>query len=139
MGPIKGVFKTEIIKQQALSLHPLILMVLCEMTAWAWAQGLPVVITETVTNEAQDAQFNRISPSHREGRAFDMSTRGWDEARINEFMSVFSKKYQSIAAIGLKTGKPELIVRHDTGHGDHFHVQINRSYAINLPTLPIGG
>jgi hypothetical protein len=97
---------------------------------YASVRGLPVSITETVTTPEEDQKLKRVSKSHAEGRAFDLSTRGWDEQDIALFMKNFNQKYAAVAAIG-GSGKPTLIVRHDTGHGDHFHFQINAKYALH--------
>lgn len=103
---------------------------------WAWANGLPLVITETFTTIDEDQKLNRVSPSHREGRAFDAIPNNhdrsalWPKEKIAEFIAVFSKKYSAIAALGLKDGKPQLVVFHDTGTGLHFHVQINKKFAV---------
>ena len=110
-------------------MHPLVLMLMGEMTAWAWSQRLPVVITETFTTLDEDLALKRVSSTHREGRAFDMSTKGWSQNSIDQFIELFSKKYQGVAA-QTSDGKPLLILHHDSGHGDHFHVQLNRAYSI---------
>ncbi len=89
------------------------------------------MVTETVTTKAEDKALKRVSDSHQEGRAFDVSTRGWNDWGIQEFMSSFESKYKALGAIGHKDGKPVLIVRHDTGRGDHFHIQINKKYAVS--------
>lgn len=129
-GGMRSAFKTPLVRERSLSLHPIAWMILAEAVVWASARSLPVSITETVTTYEEDARLNRISVSHSEGRAFDMSTRGWDEESIALFMKNFETKYGAVAAIG-RSGKPSLIVRHDTGSGDHFHVQINSKYALH--------
>lgn len=126
---IRSSFKTDIIRDRALFLHPLTLMILCDAVHWARVRDLPASISETVTSPEEDKALNRVSDSHSEGRAFDLSTRGWDEESIAKFIEEFNRRYGSLAAIG-GSGKPALIVRHDTGRGDHFHVQINKKYAI---------
>jgi len=131
-GGIRKAFKTSEIKDRSLFIHPLAMMIMAEMIHWAHVRGIPVSITETLTTEEEDSKLKRVSTSHREGRAFDISTRGWTEDQIKLFMEDFSKKYASLAAIG-SSGNPALIVRHDTGRGDHFHVQINRKWALIKP------
>jgi hypothetical protein len=131
-GGIRKAFKTSEIKDRSLFIHPLTMMIMAEMIHWAQIRGIPVSITETLTTEEEDSKLKRVSSSHREGRAFDISTRGWTEDQIKLFTEDFSKKYASLAATG-SSGNPALIVRHDTGRGDHFHVQINRKWALIKP------
>jgi hypothetical protein len=128
---IASCFKTPLIKERSLGLHPLTLMILADAVHWARVRGLPASITETVTTAAEDKALNRVSDSHAEGRAFDMSTRGWDEESIAKFTEEFSKRYGAIAAFG-KSGNPALIVRHDSGRGDHFHIQIAKKFQVQV-------
>lgn len=128
-GTIRSAFKTPLIRDRSLFLHPLALMILCDAVHWARVRGLPANIAETVTTAAEDKSLNRVSDSHAQGRAFDLSTRGWDEDSIARFIEEFTRRYGALAAIG-GSGNPALIVRHDTGRGDHFHIQINKKYAI---------
>jgi hypothetical protein len=113
-------------------------MMMAEMVMWAWLENLPFVVTETFTTFDEDMKLKRKSVTHREGRAFDVSTRDWPEDKIKSFMEFFEKKYDTIAAISTTTGGPLLIVRHDTGSGDHMHVQINKKFAV-ADTITKGG
>jgi len=131
---IRSSFKTKTISDRALFLHPLALMILCDAVHWARVRNLPANIAETVTTPSEDKALNRVSDSHAQGRAFDLSTRGWDEESIAKFIEEFNRRYGSLAAIG-SSGNPALIVRHDTGRGDHFHIQINRKYAVTYGEL----
>lgn len=131
-GGIRKAFKTQEIRSRSLYLHPLTMMIMAEMIHWAHIRAIPVSVTETLTTEEEDSKLKRVSKSHQEGRAFDLSTRGWTEDQIKLFTEEFSKKYASLAATG-SSGSPALIVRHDTGRGDHFHVQINRKWALLNP------
>lgn len=129
MPSIDSTFKTPKVQSRAFKLHPLLVMIMGEMIAWAWTQRLPTVITETFTTLDEDLALKRTSSTHREGRAFDMSTAGWPKASIDQFIEIFSKKYSGLAALGA-SGQPVLILHHDSGFGDHFHVQIARAYSI---------
>lgn len=128
--PIDVVFKDEKIGNSFLGLHPLCVMLLGEMCAWAWNHSLPFIITETLTTEEEDKLLKRVSRTHREGRAFDISDRNWRAYNITEFVSFFNHKYKEIAAV-TTSGAPALVVHHDAGTGTHFHIQINSQYAIN--------
>jgi hypothetical protein len=126
---ISSVFKTAQIQARSLYLHPFVFMLLCEACMWAWVNDLPFVVTDTRSTPEEDGKLNRVSSTHREGRAFDSSTKGWTKEKIDECMRLFGTKYAAIAAQG-SDGKPRLIVHHDTGHGDHLHWQINKKFAV---------
>jgi len=111
-------------------LHPLLIMVIGDMNLYCHDNNLPFVITETVTTLAQDKKLKRVSSSHREKRSFDSSLRGWEESEIKTFIAHFSEKYKDIAAISGSTFKPRLIVRHNSGAGDHMHFQIHSKFTI---------
>ena len=123
------IFKHKKDHKRFMYLHPLILSVLFDMQYWCNERNIPFKITSTVSSEKEDEKLKRVSSSHRTGRAFDMSVQGWDKKRINEFRTVFNNKYNHIAAISGYTNQPTLIVYHNSGHGDHFHVQIHSKYS----------
>jgi hypothetical protein len=110
-------------------LHPLLVDVMADMYTWAVDNELPFVITETVTTAQEDAKLGRTSASHRECRAFDLSSRDWKHDQIVEFVKHFNFKYSDIAAISKFAPVATLVVYHDSGHGPHFHVQIHAKYA----------
>ena len=45
-------------------------------------------------------------------------------------MDHFNLKYKHLGATGAKSGEPVLIVHHDSGHGAHFHVQMNKAHMV---------
>lgn len=93
-----------------------------EIKDWCIKNECTFLITETKTTDAEDRVLNRVSKTHQEGRAIDLSCREWKKENIEEFIAYFSHKYAHIAAVGMSG--PRLIVHHDSGHGAHFHVQI---------------
>jgi hypothetical protein len=111
-------------------MHPLCIMLMGEMAHWSISNGMPFVITETFTTAEEDLKLNRISATHREARAFDISTREWTDDKIKDFQDFFNTKYESIAAVSSTTGGPTLVIYHNAGTGNHFHVQISKNYAI---------
>ena len=85
-----------------------------------------LIITDIISNEAEDKALGRVSASHREGRAYDFRTWNLPEEFLARVEKEFETRYKNWAAISSKTGKPELIVYHDNGNGKHGHVQIRR-------------
>lgn len=110
-------------------LSPVLLMVMCDVIAWALDKQIPVKITDSITSPKEDESLNRVSSTHRECRAFDVSARGWTKDQIDECVRVFSMKYRYLAALG-SDGSPRLVYVHDAGTGNHLHFQIHRRYAL---------
>lgn len=97
-----------------------------------WAQEhlkRDLVITETVTTQAEDAALKRVSNSHATGRAFDISSKGWNQNDIDALAKALRDRYGAVGAISSKTQKPNLVVVHNAGTGNHFHVQVSNEYA----------
>lgn len=127
-------FKTELIKERAQFLHETVGDLMYAMSEWCEKRGVPFVVTDTVSTMEEDRKLARVSATHREARAFDVSVREWLSLVTNEFISHFEKEWGAMAAIGMQTGEPTLILQHEVGHeGQHFHVQLNRTFAIADP------
>ena len=107
------------------------MLVLCDVILWARAKQLPVVISDAVTTMEEDQKLARVSSTHREGRAFDLSTRGWAKDSIDECVRVFGFKYRHLAALG-QDGNPRLVYFHNAGTGDHLHFQVAKRFAMPL-------
>lgn len=120
------------VKERLLHLHPNALMVLCDVIKWAIEKQIKLVISDAVTTKQEDEALNRVSSTHRESRAFDISTRGWTKDDIDECVRVFSLKYRHMAAIGTD-GQPRLVYFHNAGYGAHLHFQIHKKFALPLP------
>lgn len=100
-----------------------------EMSAWLsnnyqWT----MVITETVTTKEEDTALNRVSVTHREGRAFDVRIRDWSDDMIAKFCAYFRKQHPNLGAVSQQTSQRSLIVYKPHGTAVHFHVQIKRGY-----------
>jgi hypothetical protein len=128
MKPI-GEYAEGVVKTRLLYLHPMTMIFLCDVIQWAESKGLPVKITDAVSTRDEDKELDRLSATHREGRAFDISTKDWPRDLIDECRMVFFAKYRLLAAIG-EGGEPRPIVYHDSGHGFHIHCQLGRKFAL---------
>jgi hypothetical protein len=118
-------FKSEKVKERFQEVHPLVKNLAINMEVWASNEGLPFVITEAKTTKEEDAALSRQSATHREGRAIDVSVVGWKKEQIDRFVSLFNQLFKDVGAI-MKNGPPKLVVFHNSGHGDHLHIQIRR-------------
>lgn len=115
-------FKTDKAFERFAECHNVLKSLALDMQSWCKENDCPFMITESKTTDAEDRVLNRISKTHSEGRAFDLSTKGWTLMKIQYFIAYFSHKYVNYAAIGVSG--PRLILHHNNGNGDHMHIQI---------------
>jgi hypothetical protein len=101
--------------------------ILLDMASFFNANGYDFVITDVLSEVQEDKKLKRISSSHREGRAVDVRVHGISKDFLKVFEEKFEKIYHNEAAVSLKTGQPNLILYHNSGHGDHLHIQVRRS------------
>lgn len=126
--PFQSNYKTEKIRVRAAYMNPFVREAMYEMIDWADDElNIHAIITETVSTLEEDKLLKRVSSTHREGRAFDMRTLKWKPEEIEKFTKFFNDKYGHLGAI-TTSGKPLLILHHDSGHGDHFHIQFSKTY-----------
>jgi hypothetical protein len=98
-----------------------------EMDQWAQEKfHVELTLTETFSTVVEDRALNRVSDTHRTGRAFDVRTQDLPEAFIAEFCAYFRKKYPTLGA--LAGGQYQLIVWKPHGSGPHMHIQIKRNF-----------
>lgn len=86
--------------------------------------GVKFILTDIMSDAAEDVKFSRVSKSHTEGRSFDFRIHGWSKEFLDKFEKHFETKYSKVAAISAASGKTELIVYHNNGNGNHGHCQI---------------
>jgi hypothetical protein len=125
-------FKTKEGEVRAQSLCQAAFNLLNDMAAYCSGEGWPFLITDSVSTLEEDQALKRMSDEHATGRAFDISTRGWRDQNIRTFIQAFEKTHGDLAPIGMRSGKPILIVRH-IGTADHLHVQVARKFGIKNP------
>ncbi len=111
-------------------------LVLCDVIMWAKQKQISCIITDAVTTLEEDTKLKRQSSTHREGRAFDISTKGWSRDLIDECIRVFSFKYRHLAAV-LEDGSTKLVYYHDAGTGHHLHFQVAKRFAVTGDTLKV--
>jgi hypothetical protein len=102
--------------------------------------GKELVITETWTTKQEDTELERVSSTHRDGRAWDVRT--WDYDNNSPYFTNeekkklkdhFNRKYRLKFGAVTKDNVATLIVDKEHGSGPHLHCQIRR----NLPDNPI--
>lgn len=123
-------FKTESAYQGFSKLHPKMQEVAKFAIDTALSLGVEnPVITETLTTSELDKALGRVSVSHQQGRAIDLRTWNMSEEQLSTLAYELHMKYGGIGAwTRIKTR--QLIVHHDSGYGDHFHIQLDRTFAV---------
>lgn len=126
-------FKSQLVEDRAKYLNLQVYEIMWEMIAWIVEElKLTPCVTETVTMPDEDKLLGRKSTSHQEGRAFDLRTKDWNEEQIKRFQDHFNQKYLDLGAVGRESGERKLIKHHNSGHGDHFHIQFNRDFSTQI-------
>jgi len=69
---------------------------------------------------------NSVSNTHPEGRAFDVSVRGWSKENIKECVKYVEKRIGYLGAISSRDNQRRIAVVHDIGYGRHIHFQVAR-------------
>jgi len=99
--------------------------ILNDMSRYCELSGRKFTITDLISSADDDTRLGRVSTSHREGRAADVSVKGWTDEFIKQFTDFFENVYGSLGAISKSDGKQRLIVDH-VGTARHLHIQIKR-------------
>jgi hypothetical protein len=103
--------------------------VLSPMFRWCRESNLPCVITSTVRGRLQHS----VSDTHAEGRAVDISVKGWAAFQILAFEKTFNdsdigKRY---GATSITDGKVRVVVfepnNASKGITEHLHIQVSKT------------
>lgn len=107
--------------------HPLLITIVYDLAQFCRQYNYTPTITSTLSDPKIDKKLNRLSSTHRDGRAFDLRVNDMDMRLRKSIKEVFSAKYAKVAAIN-RYSEPRLIV----DKGNHLHWQLNRSYALPI-------
>lgn len=119
-------FKTAKERGEFSQIQPRLQFILEDMARWVHANGFRFVVTDILSDAYDDIRLGRVSTSHREGRAIDVSVKGWTPEFKKKFEQFFEAAYKDDGAWSKRTGKINLIELHDNGNGAHAHIQIRR-------------
>jgi len=114
-------FKEEDEILQLAIIHPILLFIFSDFNFYCYERNLPVVITRAVEHNIEGVS---VSDTHPQGRAIDLSVKGWSYDDIQTAIKYFNEKFEQYAAISARDGKPRLMIYHDVGLGTHIHLQI---------------
>lgn len=103
-------------------ISPNLMILFASVLLFADKNGLPIVVTSIISD-----RIDVISQSqtHASGRAIDISTKGWSDAKVWELQQLLDKKHSDIAAISASDLKPRPSVHHNyLSQGKHLHLQV---------------
>jgi hypothetical protein len=119
-------FKTKKVEKGFLSLPRGFQKIILEISTWFFNEyEKPLILSETLTTEEEDKLLNRVSTSHREGRAVDIATRNWPNDAFQAFEDKFSY-LDAFGAVSLSSNHRRFIVGIPHGSGPHYHLQVGR-------------
>jgi len=118
--------KPEVVTSDLLKIDPPLGIVLNYAYMYARQHGLPFLLT-SITTDGENIQ--RVSNTHKERRAADVSTRGWSVLHCNRLTHHLNRMFGIMwgtRRVG-STKAPTVCVYGDDNHLDHFHFQVRRS------------
>lgn len=121
--------KPEVDLEDMKKMSPYLVIIIGHIALWCYQHNLPFVITSA---KSDAVSVERVSDTHKEARAIDMSIRGWTKEDLDKFEATFELRFRHLAAISKKHGRPNLIEIHEAKdlHGNtqpmHIHLQVRR-------------
>ena len=124
MGKLKPSFTCRDDMIELVLIHPVLLYIFADINLYASENNYPTIeITRVVDEKIEGVS---VSTTHEEGRAIDISVKGFTRQQIDHLVELFNNKYaEDYGAISYSDGKPRLMVFHK-GTGWHIHIQIRR-------------
>lgn len=121
MGEAFITLKPGVNESDLFRVDPIIFEMLGFTSNYAYQYGLPCLVTSMM----EDAP-GRKTRTHKEGRAIDVSVRGWNDFHIHSFIFKFQERFTGQGAYN-KSGRRRPIVYHKVeGGAYHFHMQCQR-------------
>jgi hypothetical protein len=107
-----------------LKLEPTLIRVISSMLSWCKDKKLPFVITSCIRGMIPNVSKTNI---HSDGRAIDISIKGWRADQITEFVTEFNARFaKELGAISIDDNISRVVIFHNAGAGDHLHAQLRR-------------
>jgi len=126
MGSVaqKFTLKDDVVLEDIMLISPKVLIVLGHLITFADVRGLPVVVT-SIISDREDVQS--VSRTHEEGRALDVSIKGWSLADVNDCIDQLDNIVGHYGAISFSDNERRVAIHHNyKGQGDHLHLQVAR-------------
>ena len=112
-------------------LHPLIAIIMFDMSLWCHTRGIDFVVTDTISSLKRDKRMGRKHSGHRDKRSIDVRSRTFSGVEQTAFTDYFNKKYESIAQISSSDLVSRLVVLHGEGDNEHFHIGLHSRFTVN--------
>jgi hypothetical protein len=110
-------------------MQPALLILWTATVLYCKEHRLPCKIT-SISSDRKNVRA--VSKTHEEGRALDISTRGWREQDVLRFVYLMNQDYREIAAVSASDGEPRAAVWHNYNEqGEHIHLQVKRNAPYN--------
>ena len=119
-------FKNPYELQELRMLNPKLLLVFSALNFWCENKKIPLVVTSAIRTEAENKTVGAKSRTHVEGRAIDISVKGWESEDIERAMEFLKDEYYHWGAVSADSGKRNLVIFHN-GTAPHLHIQIARN------------
>jgi hypothetical protein len=117
-------FKSSKEREEFSQISPRLQFILEDMARWVHANGFRFIITDLLSDAYDDIRLGRVSTSHAQGRAADVSIKGWPKDFQKKFELFFESAYSNDGAYSKRTGQINLVEIHDNGNGAHAHIQV---------------
>lgn len=113
-------YKSHVDLNDFLKINPMLGIIFFYFVGYAKKNKLPVLVT-SISDDAP----NRKSDTHKTFRAIDISSKKWNDFHINRIVYRINSMYRDFGT-GPKNKIKRAIIHHDSGTGNHFHIQVNR-------------
>lgn len=117
-------FKPQVREKDLFEVSPVTLLIFSAFCVYAKKNLLPVLITSIKS----DVVNNRVSSSHLDNRAVDVSARGWTRLQCKFIEDKLNQTFINEGAISASTGEVSACKFHDSGSGWHFHLSSKKGY-----------
>jgi len=114
--------KDEVVDRDLLELKEHAHTLLGFVLSFCMVHNLPIRFTSIKS----DNVTGRVSTSHIESRAFDLSIKNWPSGSAWKLCQEINEKYGYLGAYSNSDGKQRACVLHDVGQGQHLHIQCKR-------------
>lgn len=112
--------------------HPLLFLILADVLAYAQMHNIEVTITSI-----KDSVPGRVFQGHAEGRCFDVRSKNWPQANIDELQALINHKYAKIGQISKADGIPRACVYHKIADNEyHFHFGVRPDALVDYLICP---
>ena len=115
-------FKENVLVTDLQMLRPDMLIVLSYLSWWCFKHNLPCRVTSII-----DHVETRVSRTHDDGRAVDISTRGFGPSEIERLIKYLNERVGILGAYSKSDGVQRVAVYHDAGMGHHIHIQVSKN------------